>query len=275
MSFNDLERGVPLTTTNASSSSNQEFDKLQSSLSLQIFKINANVKGIDKLLLKLNGANNLTSRNVRDSLSGLLDSTREIVKHSSSDLKKFTAFPPSPNAPNRKALQTKLSREYQTSISAFQKIQRIAADKQRLLVEDQRKEVNEETTHLLDLEEQGSSQELQQQQQERIQVSQIPAHELEFQEAQIAEREVEIREIESGIHELNEIFRDLGTIVVEQGGMIDNIESNITSVERHTSAANQELSTAHEYQKKAGRRMLWLMLILLIVSAIVLTAILS
>ena len=53
----------------------------------------------------------------------------------------------------------------------------------------------------------------------------------------------------------------------------DNIESNITSVATNTSSAAEELTTAHEYQRKAGRRMLWLMFILLVVVGIVLIAV--
>ena len=97
--------------------------------------------------------------------------------------------------------------------------------------------------------------------------------ELEFQETLIAEREAEIEEIESGIHELNEIFRDLGHIVQEQGGMIDNIEYNITSIATNTSGADRELVSAHEYQRKAGRRAACLLMIVGIVIAIVLLAV--
>ncbi len=42
---------------------------------------------------------------------------------------------------------------------------------------------------------------------------------------------------------------------------------------QNTSSAADELTTAHEYQRKAGRRMLCLMLILAVVLAVVLTAV--
>ena len=50
----------------------------------------------------------------------------------------------------------------------------------------------------------------------------------------------------------------------------DNIESNIDSIAVDTSGAAEELTTAHEYQRKAGRRALCLMLILVVVIAVVL-----
>lgn len=89
----------------------------------------------------------------------------------------------------------------------------------------------------------------------------------------IAEREAEIREIESGVQELNEIFRDLGHIVQEQGDMIDNIEYNITSIASNTESADRELLSAHAYQRRAGRRMLCLTLIVGFVIAIVILAV--
>jgi hypothetical protein len=64
-----------------------------------------------------------------------------------------------------------------------------------------------------------------------------------------------------------------GLLTSLSGTTPDNIESNITSVGVHTSSAAEELTTAHEYQRKAGRRKLWLMIILIIVVAVVLLAV--
>ena len=64
------------------------------------------------------------------------------------------------------------------------------------------------------------------------------------------------------------IIRGLLTIHVS-----DNIESNIDSIAVDTAGAAEELTTAHEYQRKAGRRALCLMLILVVVVAVVLLAV--
>ena len=123
----------------------------------------------------------------------------------------------------------------QLSLVAFQRAQKVSAERQRTVVEDTKRAVDEE------LEAGSSTQQYQQQQQQQAQQLQMyvprwgmvlshltlgasrqrlsPA-DLAFQESLIQERETEIREIETGIHELNEIFRDLGTLVVEQGDMI-------------------------------------------------------
>ncbi len=55
----------------------------------------------------------------------------------------------------------------------------------------------------------------------------------------------------------------------------DNIESNIVNVHAHTSSAAEELTSAHEYQRKAGRRMACLLIILAIVALFILLAILA
>jgi t-SNARE complex subunit (syntaxin) len=54
---------------------------------------------------------------------------------------------------------------------------------------------------------------------------------------------------------------------------IENIESNVYSIAVETAGAAEELSTAAEYQRKAGRRAACLGLIVIIVVAIVLLAV--
>jgi len=56
-------------------------------------------------------------------------------------------------------------------------------------------------------------------------------------------------------------------------GFIDNIESNISNVAVNTRDASNELRTAHEYQRKAGKRAACLMIILVIVICVVLLAV--
>jgi len=174
--------------------------------------------------------------------------------------------------------QAKVSRDFQTAVAAFQKAQRHSAEKQRQYVERAKASLSDaaesgsapaltpraETEQLLELEDRPAAAQQQAQAQEEL----VPDSELEFQETLIEEREGDIREIEAGILELNEIFRDLGTIVHEQQSMLDNIESNVISIANDTAGASSELTTAHAYQRKAGRRMLCLLMIFCIVLAV-------
>jgi cytochrome bd-type quinol oxidase subunit 2 len=53
----------------------------------------------------------------------------------------------------------------------------------------------------------------------------------------------------------------------------DNVENNIHSIANDTSAAAEELTTAADYQRKAGKRAACLMIVLVFVVAIVLLAV--
>ena len=55
--------------------------------------------------------------------------------------------------------------------------------------------------------------------------------------------------------------------------VLDNIENNVSSIAVDTSGAAQELTTAHEYQRKAGRRAACLGVVLIIVVVVVLLAV--
>lgn len=105
----------------------------------------------------------------------LLDATRQLVHTSTPLLKTLLSHPIPASNPQRKSVQQKLSREYQSSLAAFQKIQRIAAEKQRTYVEVKKREVRHDAgeqsdSQLVELEEQGLLQS-QQQEQAQAQVS--------------------------------------------------------------------------------------------------------
>ncbi|KAG5644546.1 hypothetical protein DXG03_008201 [Asterophora parasitica] len=257
MSFQDIEAGLSHPSRSSSATSSPQdaaFLSLQSSLSLQVFKMNSNVQGILKLVDQLGTGKD--SATLRKSLHDLTETTRAMAKRGSEDLKKLSALQAS--LPHQKTALQKTSHDLQLSLVAFQRAQQVSAERQRTVVQGVKSHEDSDPTTL---------------RQAQILQSQLSPHELAYQESLIQEREAEIREIESGMHELAEIFRDLGTLVGEQGQMIDDIGNNIFSVANDTSDAAQELTTAHEYQRKAGRRAACLMLVLAIVIAIVLLAV--
>ncbi|KAE9403819.1 t-SNARE [Gymnopus androsaceus JB14] len=249
MSFQDIEAGFgPAASNNNNSFATPEspedaaFRSLQSSLSVQILKMTANVKGIFKLVDQLGTG--------RDSAA----------------LRKSFLF-----IPHQKASLAKTSHDFQMSLVNFQRAQQLSAERQRTVVQGVKMAVEDHN----DESEANEPSSSPSQRQAQLLQAQLSPHELAYQESLIQEREADIREIESGVHELAEIFRDLGTLVHQQGGMLDNIENNIDSVHVDTSRAAEELTQAHEYQRKAGRRAACLMLILIVVVAIVLLAVLS
>ncbi|KAG9049213.1 hypothetical protein FS837_010849 [Tulasnella sp. UAMH 9824] len=270
MSFQDIERGLSTTQSHSNSglpTSPQDvaFRNLQQSLSLQVFKINSNVQGILKLVDQLGTPRDTAA--VRKGLHDLTESTRDVVKRGTDDLKKLAGLQAS--LPQYKTHLQKTSHDLQLSLVAFQQAQKASAERQRTVVLDTKHAVEEEEAERG----QVSSPPRQHQQQQQLLQPQLSPADLAYQESLIHEREQEIREIETGIHELNEIFRDLGTLVVEQGSMIDNIESNLTSVAVNTAGASEELVVASEYQRKAGRRAACLGIVLVIVTCVVLLAV--
>ncbi|KAK0561594.1 SNAP receptor [Tilletia horrida] len=344
MSFNDLERGGGPSSSAAGSpmrpggtsvlptqqAVDPEFKRLADRTAIQILKINSNVANIDRLL-SLNSRSQPKDWSHR--ITALLDTTRDLIHHSTADVKTLStnyasqgahADKPELQQQQYKATVSKLQHDFESALRGFQRVQRESAERSRRTLDVERekerrlkanaaetssaagdrtsvvstaggavgptagqryKDTPNETAlvelaspradsaPLLD----GGSDEQQQLQQQQLQAQvEGPSQaDIEFQEALIAEREAEIREIEGGVHELNEIFRDLANIVQEQGGMIDNIEYNITSIATNTQAADRELVTAHEYQKKAGRRALCLLLVVGFVISVVLLALLS
>jgi len=270
MSFADLERGQggyrnspgPAPT----SPSDAEFLGLQKSLSVQVFKINSNVQGIMKLVDQLGTARDTGT--VRKGLHELTETTRELVKRGTDDLKTLNTLQRS--LPQHKAILQKVSHDFQVSLVAFQRAQKVSAERQRTVVAGVKQAVEDNTDG-------GAGMSTSPQSQRQVQTfqNQISPTELSHQESLIQERESEIREIETGIHELNEIFRDLGTLVTEQGAMLNTIEDNVTVVATNTTSAASELDQASEYQRKAGRRAACLMLVLVIVICVVLIAVLS
>ncbi|KAF8194146.1 t-SNARE, partial [Pholiota molesta] len=227
---------------------------LQSSLSLQVFKMNANVQGILKLVDQLGTG--------KDSAS---------LRKSLQDLKKLSEC--------RRRCHTKRrhSRRPRTISKCpwlHSKEPTCSVEKQRTVVAGVKLAVDDEQHHP-PFKPRRARATVQEQRQAQILQAQLSPHELAYQESLIQEREAEIREIETGMHQISEIFHDLGTLVNQQGSMIDNIELNISSVAVDTSSASQELTTAAEYQRRAGKRAACLMLILAIVVAIVLLAVLA
>lgn len=313
MSFNDLERGsssqgsgsgsnpggnrktpLPLYRDEVVPSLPPEFDKLASKLGIQIFKIQSNVTAIQKLISLSSPSSASKSASNQDwskRINDLIETTRDLVKDCTTDIKQLSTMPLGPTNGAAKLTQAKLQRDFQATAMQFQKVQKdaVASTRAKLEADKQKERQMLRSSHassssrqqqlLIDTEEEASRTHLgggDGEAEALDLLAQGPSEaDLEYQESLITSREAEIREIESGVQELNEIFRDLGNIVQEQGGMIDNIEFNINSIAENTTGADRELVVALEYQRKAGRRCICLLLVVGFVVAVVLLAILS
>src|SRR4051794_19689464 len=163
-------------------------------------------------------------------------------------------------------MQQKLSREFQTSLSEFQNLQRQALEKQKASVTAARAAIEPETGGSA-----TSPQPLQLQEQELTRLA--PQDEVDFQEALIIEREEEIRNIEQGVGDLNVLFQQVAQIVSEQGEQLETISDNVEDVRDNTRGGERELRAAARYQKNARSKACCLLLILAIIFTIVLLAV--
>ncbi|GAA6021078.1 hypothetical protein JCM10207_003356 [Rhodosporidiobolus poonsookiae] len=276
MSFQDLERGLgpqaPLAQdTGIDPDADLQFKKLARSVAVQVQKIAANTAAISRFVDLLGGPKD--SPTLRKQLHDLTESTREVLKGSTADLKRLTDWKLLPSDRQHRQEQQKVADDFKSALETFQGVSRRSAERQRLFVDRAKASAGIESLQTDSSTSEvpaGQLLELQPTSQEAVSDGDI-----DFQEQLIQEREGEIAQIEQGITELNQIFKDLGQIVGEQQSMIDNIETNVTSVARDTHGASTQLTEAHAYQRKAGRRMFCLLLVFLLVLAVVILAVLS
>ncbi|KAJ8306248.1 hypothetical protein KUTeg_016793 [Tegillarca granosa] len=83
------------------------------------------------------------------------------------------------------------------------------------------------------------------------------------------EREKELQDLESQIHEVNKLFKAVGELVADQGETIDSIEKNVTEAVEFVQSGNDDLEKAKENQRKARRKKLFCIGILIAVLVVV------
>ncbi|KAJ7762930.1 t-SNARE [Mycena metata] len=245
MSFQDLARPIPVASSP------------ERSLSLQIFKINANVQGIRSLAENIGTPRDSASLRLR--LRDLTESTRALAQRASEQMKELVA-----DTPQSPALR-KIISDLDASLRAFQLAQRLSVDRQRInLVPVALPELI--PSPLVDVE---SSAQIQMQED---QVVSMWASEAAYRDAEILERRSAIMEIEQSMSQVAEIVRELGVIVERQGGDIATVESNIHRSARDLERGADELEVAVRHRRRARRTCLTL--ILGVVCAVVLVAVL-
>ncbi|KAL2140825.1 hypothetical protein VTI28DRAFT_3223 [Corynascus sepedonium] len=247
-------------------SDDPEFQQLSQNLMNKLFRLNGNNQRLSGEVGHL-GTRRDTPR-VRERVHELIEESRNTFKEVGEGVKKIQMW--EDMTPTQKYMQQKLSREFQSSLSEFQSLQRQALEKQKASVSAARAAVDH------DAEATGgggpaSPQLLQDQQQELERLA--PQDEVDFQEALIIEREEEIRNIEQGVGDLNVLFQQVAQIITEQGEVLDTIANNVENVRDDTRGADRELRSAARYQKNARSKACCLLVILTIILTIILLAV--
>ncbi|KAK4202560.1 t-SNARE [Triangularia verruculosa] len=245
-----------------------DFTRLYQDLTNKLFKLNGNNQRLSGEISHL-GTRRDTPR-VRERVHELIEESRDLFKSVGEGVKKIQTW--EDVTPTQKYHQQKLSRDFTTSLTEFQSLQRTALEKQKASVSTIKSHLPVTPSEPQPLSSSpGSQQQLLLQEQELTRLA--PQDEVDFQEALILEREEEIRNIEQGVGDLNVLFQQVAQIVNEQGETLDTIVNNVENVRDDTRGADRELRSAARYQKNARSKACCLLLILVVILTVVLLAV--
>ncbi|KAJ7154864.1 t-SNARE [Mycena crocata] len=247
MSFQD----APLST----SCSSAPADQLRSSVSLQIFKINANVQGIRTLVEHIGTGRD--SATLRGRLRDLTKATRALAKRASIDMKELAN-----KLPQGPALR-KIIADLDASLRHFQAAQRFSMQRQRTNMSLRIQIPQSTPAPLVDVSEPPSPTRTQ---------TLIYATENAYRDASILDRQSAIREIQESMQQVAEMFCDIAVLVDEQGPEINVIEWNAARTASDVERGAEELRVAAQHQRRARRTCL--RLILGVVCVVVIVAVL-
>ena len=92
-----------------------------------------------------------------------------------------------------------------------------------------------------------------------------PAHQIaKFALQDAYEQNQEVREVEVGVVELHNMMLDMANVVDRQGDVLQQIEFSVNASMRYADDGVNDLKSASEYQKAAGKKMMVCGIILLI-----------
>ncbi|KXJ12622.1 syntaxin-7 [Exaiptasia diaphana] len=243
-----------------------EYQRLCDCISKNIQQINSNVTKIQQLVDKIG-----TSENVNIKLETTEKETQRLVKDTNSYLKQLVHLggEDTTEKQRRKLQRERLTDNFSSALNNYQKVQRVAAEKERDYVSRARAAsmgmgsgqtggYNADPS-LVDFDRtsgggSASGGGLQIQSEEELSIEMIE------------ERERAIRQLEADIVGVNEIFRDLANMVHEQGDVIDSIEANVESAAVHVETANVQLEKARDYQKASRKKLCCILIILVVVA---------
>ncbi|XP_068109386.1 syntaxin-7 [Hyperolius riggenbachi] len=239
--------------------------QLAQTITANIQRITSSTSDIQRIVNQLGTA--LDSTELRHQLQQKVQSVNKLAKDTDKCLKEFTSLPADSDQRQRKLLKDRLLNEFSSALTNFQKIQRLAAEKEKDFVARVRAGSRVSGGGPDDSQRSGTlvNWENESQSQATMQEEAITEDDLRL----IEERESAINQLEEDIRGINEIFKDLGMMVHEQGEMIDSIEANVESADVHVQQANQQLARAAEYQRKSRKKICIIVLVLVIVGVVI------
>ncbi|XP_009767743.1 syntaxin-22-like [Nicotiana sylvestris] len=247
MSFQDLESGRLLGPRRGYMNGKQ--DPTQAMVS-GIFQINTAVSTFQRLV------NTLGTPKDTPELREKLHKTRvhigQLVKDTSAKLKQASETDHRIEvSASKKITDAKLAKDFQAVLKEFQKVQRLAAERETAYTPFVPQAVlpSSYTASEIDVSTEKSPEQRAFLVESRRQEVLLLDNEIAFNEAIIEEREQGIQEIQQQIGEVNEIFKDLAVLVHEQGAMIDDIGSNVENAHAATAQGRSQLAKAAKTQR--------------------------
>ncbi|KAF6018071.1 hypothetical protein EB796_023632 [Bugula neritina] len=258
------------------SGTSNDFDRLASSISMNIQKMAQNTNRCQRLVDQLGTPQDRD--NLTNQIQDIQHNSNELAKTTSTQLKNLADIIRNspPNVKKSRELQkSRLTDDFTSILNKVQKVQREAADKEKAsVIRARANSANASSNPFADNDDYGggySDDMVNYGQHEKKQSLQAVIDE-EENLAAIQEREAAIKNLEADIVDVNQIFKDLGALVYEQGEVIDSIESNVETASHNVEAGNVQLASAAKYQS-AARRKKCICFIILAVAAIVVTLI--
>jgi DNA-binding FrmR family transcriptional regulator/tetrahydromethanopterin S-methyltransferase subunit B len=222
--------------------------------------ISATRKQIDQIGGKLD------SVDLRKKIDANLHKGRELSKSVGNLLKDFNGYVSSPDLPTkdvntRKLQYSKYQKEYKENVNTFTEVANNAVVTMKRFPEPPASSKSSNVATGAGGGKKGG------QQDEESAGFLAQLQEMDLNESLINEREAAVDDIMSSMSEVNEAFRDLAQIVEEQGHSIDIMENNVTDAVDSTEKGIDNLNQAASYQKKYGRWIIVLVIILVLVIA--------
>ncbi|PKU63839.1 syntaxin-22 [Dendrobium catenatum] len=247
MSFQDLESGRLATSRRKLINGKQDTTQAVAS---GVFQINTAVATFQRLV------NSLGTPKDTPVLREKLHKTRlhigQLVKDTSAKLKEASETNHHAEvSQSKKIADAKLAKDFQAVLKEFQKVQKLAAERETAYTPFIREAVlpSSYTASEADIGSEKTPEERALLVESKRQEVLLLDNEIAFNEAIIEERQLGIQEIQQQIGEVNEIFKDLAVLVHDQGVMIDDIDSNIDNSRAATAQAKTQLTKASKTQK--------------------------
>lgn len=246
-------------TANSDLASSSDFTRLSNSISSNVQKISQNVNIMQKLVNQL--GTSADNEQMRIMLHDLQHSTHQLARETNTQLKQLSQIHQSGNTSDQKQkrmLRERLTNDFSEALKNLQVIQRTAAQKEKESVMRARANSGlngstEVAPNLIDLDGTSSSQQVHLQIEEHVDLNEL------------REREEAVKRMEGDIFEVNQMFKEIASLVHEQGEVIDSIEANVETAAMRVSSGAQEVAKARDYQSKARRKTMFLLLILTVI----------